>query len=213
MKPIIFNTEMVRAILDRRKTQTRRVIKPQPRSQGMKEFGEAWEWRKNKTDWFAGATLEQMIASYGLKQYCPYGLFGGKLWVRETFFHDGTDCPGNLHYRANATKADEAWFVEEGWKWKPSIHMPKEYSRITLEIKDVRVERVQDISEEDAKAEGVFEAEQCDHIRQSCEDIGCYGNGYKATFASLWDSINLKRGYGWDTNPFCWVLDFSVVGK
>jgi len=143
MKPIIFNSEMVRAILDEKKTQTRRVIKPQPKAVlSQLENSNLWTYTLCEKEW-----------------KCPYGKVGDKLWVRETWANckglgivDENENPAEIIYRA-----DEPWAEEWKGNWKPSIFMPHCYTRITLEITNIRVERVQDITEYDAKAEGVKE--------------------------------------------------------
>ena len=199
-KPILFNTEMVQAILEGRKTQTRRVIKPQPKidKTGNLIWGK-WNYGQN--------TIGPHI--YNVIKKCPYGKIGDRLWVRETWkATQQYPAPGNfaekikVEYRAGG----EAWFEKGKWKspfrltevWRPSIHMFRWSSRINLEITNIRVERVQEISEEDAKAEG---------IELSCALYGypCY----KKTFHELWDSINKKRGYSWDSNPWVWVVEFK----
>lgn len=185
-KPIIFSAEMVRAILDGRKTQTRRVIK------GVHSSAPFGEW--NNPDEF--------LAS------CPYGQQFDYLWVRESFGDGGVREGEDVKY---VYRADSNGLPFD--KWKPSIHMPRQASRITLEITNIRVERVQDISEDDAKAEGCLgyeiKTEHAGHIG--------YPETYKAwrlpqvQFQDLWDSINAKRGYGWDANPLVWVIEFEKV--
>ncbi len=161
-RPIMFSGEMVRAILEGRKTQTRRVWKrPELR----------------KADWEIG---DSSIA-------CPYGEVGDRLWVRETWCGGQHGMP--VHYKASWTEH------EYGPAWKPSIHMPRKYSRITLEITGVRVERVQDMSVEDAINEGIG--------LSSVDPLGSFGQ--------LWDSINAKCGYGWGVNPWVWVVEFKRV--
>lgn len=170
-RPILFSGEMVRAILDGRKTQTRRVIKPQ---------GEPY-------------TIEDVDV---LK--CPYGIPGDRLWVRETFADlRGMGFGHKWAYRADTPEGSESDRIRIGYgvRWKPSIHMPRWASRITLEITDIRVERVQDITYIDAKAEGVE-----------------YEKGYtdpREAFATLWNSINAKRDYGWAMNPWVWIIEFK----
>ena len=175
--PILFSTEMIRAILDGRKTQTRRVIKPQyPKfSHG---FGGCF---------FCGDGDDGIIEVAGVL-YCPYGVPGDTLWVREMWAMADN---GHTYYRADypASIPMRATKLFGGTGWKPSIHMPRSASRLTLEVINVRVERVQEISEEDAIAEGVASVD---------------------LFASLWDTINAKRGYAWDTNPWVWVVEFKV---
>ena len=190
MKPILFNGEMVRAILKRRKTQTRRVIK-------LAYFGEsatpgyAWRWRDKNMRW------NEVTAARLLERYCPYGQVGDKLWVRETFalmIPAGASIHAERipHYRADADTAP---------RWTPSIHMPRWASRITLEITGVKVERVQDISPQDIEREGLTPPSD------SLNWVGTFQNNFRL----LWDSINAKRGYGWDANPWVWVLTFEVA--
>lgn len=169
-RPIIFNGEMVRAILDGRKTQTRRVIKPQPDG-----------------PWAApGRTM------------CPYGQPGDRLWVRETWAHVPRTAYGSLGMQDPSDEDMAAIYratfdrSPPGTGWKPSIYMPKWAARIWLEIINVRVERVQEITNEGALAEGV-EEHQIPHTWM---------------FRELWDSINAKRGYSWDSNPSIWVVEF-----
>lgn len=121
--------------------------------------------------------------------HCPYAS-GDTLWVRETF---AVNCVGGqdfLFYRA------DSYPDGDGAPWKPSIFMPRKYSRITLRITDVRVERLQDISEDDAIAEGI---EPDPHVSTWLK------------FALLWNRINEERGFGWDTNPWVWVVRFERV--
>jgi len=168
-RSIIFNGEMVRAILEGRKTQTHEVIKPQP--------GKDCKWQDSLMK-KSGAWID--ISTMNAGYYCPFGQPGDKLWVREGFAFEGygsrTDSdkgPGwhqymHIKYRADqselkmdCTEADvnkyymTIPFEDEPDNWKPSTHMPRWASRITLEITDVRVERVQDVSYEDAKKEGI----------------------------------------------------------
>ena len=176
--PIIFSGESVRAILDGRKTQTRRVVKPQPTEMG---YG-APLWSKG--DHSIGGKIE-------LAKWCPYGQPGDRLWVRETW----TDEYGDLCYRADgeisAGKGDGP-----GWSagWKSPFHMRREDSRITLEIVNVRVERLQEISEADTLAEGVYPPDN--------------PKDWKANFGVFWNTINAKRA-PWATNPWVWVLEFK----
>lgn len=186
-RPILFSGEMVRAILDGRKTQTRRAVKPQP-------------------DFVAGN--EKIVARFtpddcrlgrlGKAIQCPHGQPGDRLWVRETFADEGCrmrreDC----YYRADG-ECDL-----QGGRWTPSIHMPRWASRITLEITGVRVERLQDISEEDAIAEGPpglkFPAPP--------GSFWVTDDGRRKAFRSLWESINGPES--WKQNPWVWVIEFK----
>lgn len=175
-RPILFKGEMVRAILDGRKTQTRRVIKSTQKTSWLLDG-----------DWSDGFIKDP--DNY-LHRDCPYGKKGDFLWVRETFW----ESDGCYFYRADGHDDFE--------RWKPSIHMPRMASRISLRIVDIRVERVQDIGMEDIKAEGVeFSYQPLQNVFES----------YRIEFESLWDSINAKRGYGWDENSWVWVVEFERV--
>jgi hypothetical protein len=201
-RPILFNTEMVKAILEGRKTQTRRVMKSQPTETLLAEYSEInKKYNSNKTH--ADYLLECIV--------CPYGEVGDRLWVRETFWVDHeapswlykADLP--IHWDAKDTEhGDDVDIVESDYKWTPSIHMPRDMSRILLEITKIRVERVQDISEEDAKAEGVYPA------RFRPFDDGDKQT-YKKGFIELWDNINASRKLGWSANPWVWVVEFKQV--
>lgn len=187
MKPIIFSTPMVQAILDGRKTMTRRVCRPLTKSYDCR-------LRRDETP-YAWLNRNGYDAPYH-----P----GDVLWVRETW-HQNYD--GSIAYKASAPP-------NKGWK--PSIYMPREAARIFLRVTDVGVERVQDITDADAMAEG-FEGVPCDHPmgRYACED--CMNTGYREPptvgFAELWDRLNAKRGYGWDANPWVWVISFDRIEK
>lgn len=182
-KPILFNTEMVKAIIAGNKTQTRRVIKPQP-------------------DYINGRAGGRDIGDpiyKGKKVKYRYEI-GKTLWVRETFNDNWCD---KILYKADGGSAIEAGYKSEP-KWKPSIYMPRKVARLFLKVTDIRIERVQDISEHDARAEGVDLISMAEHPRQATMSR-------KADFKQLWDSINKKRGYGWDKNPYVWVYNFEVI--
>lgn len=193
-KPILFSGEMVRAILDGRKTQTRRVMRDVPfDADGPFEAGMAPGSGPFMNQWamqFSNGAMK--------RQRCPYGRVGYRLWVRETWYdnisssrEDEDRSHEHLYYRADGEFHDFFEdFSDDGAKWRPSIHMPRWVSRLALEITDVRVQRLQDISPGDAEAEGL----------ENCTD-----------FPGLWDSINAKRGYGWDTNPWVWCVSFKSL--
>ena len=202
--PILFSGEMVRAIMEGRKTQTRRVIKPQPN-----------DIRESP---FVKSGIEDTHGYEIKRKYAP----GDRLWVRETWHQHSSDddfYTGEIHYRATE--------ICVGTKWIPSIFMPRWASRITLEVVNVRVERVQEISEEDC-----------------CKEIGAplkwegegdepYHRDMRTVFRNLWNSINAKRYpkssrapkkidktieqetkkefYSWDANPWVWVIEFRRV--
>jgi len=242
-RPIIFSSPMVRAILDGRKSQTRRIVK--------KQISDIHKFQ----GWIIGSTDKKRdgCASWGIGEgsliydlvvaRCPYGQPGDRLWVRESYMPDPADdgtwaytqymgCKGsplsdipmkfrrpeNCIYRAT-------WDGSELVGWKPSIHMPRWASRILLEVTNVRVERLHDISEEDAIAEGLKAiTKDGKTIKYGIPDRDGYpGNddtGWDwcdwnvspvSAYKMLWESIN---GQGsWDLNPFCWVIEFKVISK
>lgn len=186
-RPILFSGPMVRALLDCRKTQTRRVVKPEPWAVMPHKAGDQpWAYGFK---FYPGSTTNG--DSFRMK--CPFGYVGDRLWVRETWCNypmAGNDGAPGLIYRATSD------VIPKGY-WKPSIFMPRWASRITLEITDVRVERLNDISEADAVREGV----QCAGVPASLTNRGA--------FAKLWESIN---GDGsWKQNPWVWVIDIKRI--
>ena len=237
-RPILFSAPMVRAILEGRKTVTRRVVKPQP--------SPGHEW----AGWCVSSTTKadegKAVWAVGRSSYltdahrvrCPYGQPGDRLWVKETFFAWGRwetrysakkgrdewhfidmtqECGKDYLYAADGVSNTQAFVKRRSsvvpvyWK-RPAIFMPRHASRITLEVTGVRVERLQDISESDAIAEG---------MRQMRDGSGCWvgreGPGKLVTlwptarcaFRDLWESIN---GAGsWDANPCVWVIEFKRV--
>jgi hypothetical protein len=192
---------MVRAILDGRKTQTRRVMKPVPT---FNAGGAILDADGGQEDYVEPHWVLPSACS------CPYGKPGDLLWVREGFavqpeLWADNHGPQPIHYTADqvigfAGKPDQRQI--EDYRSKPSIHMPRWASRITLRITDIRVERLQDITEDDARAEG------CDPARWIDEtDVGM--EGYREGFARLWNKIN---GPGaWDANPWIWAVSFERV--
>ncbi len=209
-KPVLFNSEMVRAILDGRKTMTRRVIKF-PESAHTPDL--SWIASINPDGaggWVAWGPKpvsdEFSINAYpdggGIK--CPYGQPGDLLWVRETFLIKPN---GDAFYRADDPAASGWNSGSTTTKWRPSIFMPRWASRITLRVLDVRVERVQEITEADAHHEGWFYQ---NHPLDKRYDPVTMDTA-RQWFLGLWDSINAKRGYSWDSNPWVWVVSFEVV--
>jgi hypothetical protein len=189
-RPILFNGDMVRAILDGRKTQTRRLVG------------------------HSTADMLRLREEYPHKDYnigCPLGQVGDRLWVRETFMdltgtgiESRTGKRDGYAYRADTSPgsySDETR-KEHKLKWTPSIHMPRTACRIVLEITGVRVERLQDITEEDAKAEG---AAPSTHAITPQEAV------YRVGFLNLWCSLYGEKS--WQANPWCWVIEFKLVEK
>lgn len=198
-KPILFSGEMVRAILDGRKTQTRRLVKPQPIFEDVESFGDSWKWSKGD-DWFSGATTKQLTGSTGLlyPARSVYGIAGDCLWVKETFSaHGAFGTGGHVFYRADISSGKEP----HGLHWKPSIFCPRKASRLTLEIVKVRVERLQDISEADCYAEGI--------TNPPADGAFPHTHGVVAAveYRALWESINGKGS--WTLNPWVWCITFK----
>lgn len=200
-RPILFSAPMVRAILEGRKTQTRRVVKPQPHSAHYPQHAEArgagWVWMAHDdrpTYTFATGDFR-----------CPYGQPGERLWVRETWAKADSSLIDETFYRADGEvdgRQRAFSYVKREPRWRPSIHMPRWASRIDLEVTGVRVERLQDISEADAIAEGVEPYRLPVHpVREALRHVD--------GFSVLWESIN---GPGsWDANPWVWVVEFRRV--
>lgn len=221
-KPILFSAPMVRAILDGNKTQTRRIVKPQPDEDGLAFLLHGGRWQDTS----------------GVDYKCPYGQVGDVLWVRETWgiadrwlHSEITDPPRTIAYKADlsAKNFDPEYEVNTsdwGWenmKWKPSIHMWRWASRIQLEITGVRVERLNDISEADAKAEGLKAISKDGNLIKygipdadglpGNDDLGLHWNEWEIcpiqAYKKLWELIN---GAGsWDENPWVWCISFRVV--
>ncbi len=211
--PIIFSTKMVQAILEGRKTMTRRVVKPQP------YFDEkfnlfTWDGPRPKAKKYTGSIASNHLGSH-LESLALCGKYqpGDMLWVRESFrLSDFPEKEGKYEYRANMENPYAVWNTGI---WKPSIHMPKTACRLFLEVASIRVERLHDITDEDAKMEGIEKAHD-------------YGNGlfsYKnysemdvvdwelasLSFMTLWESINGKES--WNSNPWVWVIEFKKCDK
>ena len=194
MKGIIFNQEMVQAILEGRKTVTRRVIKPQP----------------NNIEMLNGVFSNGLLKIFydfdeGINIKAPYRV-GDILYVRETWCR----ADDGYYYKAGF-KDTEGLMKAYGYKWHPSIHMPKEIARIFLKVTDVRVERLQDITEEQAIKEGFTQ-----YVCTNCKGFGCSdcsGSGLEEPgmvgFVHTWDNLYEKRGYGWEANPWVWVIEFE----
>lgn len=214
-RPMMFSTPMVKAIRERRKWMTRRVVNP-------KMFISLGADPDEPEDvvWQSDPRFAHCAVEYGR---CPHGMPGDQLWVKETWglrsYYDITDWISESVAGWNADDVLERWMVDyradgeiEGAYWRSAMYMPRWVSRTTLDVTAVRVERLQDISEEDAQAEGVDrDNEPCDHVRYSCAEVKCLGPGYRAAFGELWQSINGKReGCAWKDNPWVWVLSFRL---
>lgn len=239
-RPILFSGPLVRAILDGRKTQTRRLVKD--------ATGAFWDhagWRPvvvgERIDrWESvdgdGRPDGRHVASVGApRPACPYGAPGDRIYVRETWrtgvalddwspakiaeaaLEAGYVKPwAPLKYEADgATISDDNFHRGDfGGAWgktRVAIHLPRWASRLLLEVTEVRVQRLQEITEDDARAEGVdADTSACDHARRTCAEVACTGPGYRAAFADLWNEINGERA-SWASNPWVWVITFRWV--
>ncbi|MGE9985404.1 hypothetical protein [Desulfovibrio sp. SGI.169] len=211
-RPILFSDGMVRAILCGQKTQTRRPVKPQP----------VWHPNARPPRWvWTGYGREVAWADYFgplfMRQYCPIGQPGDRLWVKETFYKyypsEGWPRPKAL-YRADGISLEPVDSEGMRQRWTPSIHMPRALSRITLEINDINVERVQDISEKDAWAEGMEALDGSFNESALCATAKHYDlcvEDTRCIYAHLWDSLYAKLGLGWDANPWVWAVEFERV--
>lgn len=169
-RPILFSAPMVQAILEGRKTQTRRVVKPQPDEDGLAKIKDEFVWQDTN----------------GREYRSSHGAPSDMLWVRETWVH----CDGVNYYRADTTPDGDEIRKRYGIKWKPSIFMPRDVCRLFLEVVGVRCERLQEITEDDAEAEG-FDT--------------------RAHFEHTWNLLNAKRGHPWESNPYVWVVGFRRI--
>ena len=207
-RPIIFNGEEVRAILRGEKTQTRQPVKPQPIF--LHEANPPrWLWAVKK--WHQVEWVDK-IQPLSIVDYCPFGQPGDRLWIRETFVEHPQF--SELAYRAEGEEFEGGGGFTWKPKWSPPVYMPRKFSRITLEITDVRAEQVQDITEDDARAEGVdtefriavarIDGGPYRHIQYHCS--------HRGGFANTWRKLYAKRpGFSWDANPWVWVITFKRV--
>lgn len=204
-KPILFSTPMVQAILEGRKTQTRRTIKPQPTI-----MSDNNHFNFDKEYYL---TREELIAKSKIQK-------GDVLWVRETWFPTRFDYKNCLQYGYSRKhvikyKADGNYDPNTdcvGRSWKPSIHMPKIACRIFLKVTDVRVESLQDISEDAIVSEGIFiDENDLPALRSKWTPELVMSRALKKEWKSLWHSINGKES--WDANPWVWVYEFEQIDK
>lgn len=193
-RPILFSGPMVRAILAGRKTVTRRIVKGKfPADEFVRRESGAgcgwWNHHSSEPLWLmTGAVGIARDAGFDTSVKCPYGVIGDRLWVRETFCDKadyaaiGGIKKNRFHYAADGKKS--------GWKYKPSIFMRREACRIVLDITDIRVERLQDMTGEESVKEGFASIDE---------------------FRTLWNVLNAKRGFGFDSNPWVWRIEFRWV--
>jgi len=220
-RPILFSGEMVRAILNGRKTQTRRVVIRVNGLGKVSDFGRSampgetrWEMRDSHAMW-------NDLAHRSLLERCPYGIPGDLLWVKEGYqiIADDQDDRVQFRYAASPDSVYTGYLSDHDlglWRKRkypyrnsPGRFMYRSLARILLEVTDIRVERVQDISEDDAVNEGIRVMIE-DHIWY-CADGEHTTREPIYAFETLWDSINADIGYGWDVNPWVWVVEFRSL--
>lgn len=206
IKPILFNTEMVRAIMDGRKSCTRRMVKPQPDEKHTYPLGFVTDSTEKKEVGYFGFGINEYGASiqYAKPQYQP----GDILYVRETWGYP-ISLNSDKQYVFRADKIAESGFKNDSHIWHPSIHMPKKAARIWLKVTNVRVERLQHMTDDDAEAEGAIDNRGFIHSPENE-----YDRIYTARehFIEIWDRTIKKSDidrYGWDANPWVWVIEFE----
>lgn len=222
-RPIIFSGPMVRALIDGRKTQTRRVLKlagvmpDYIGPSGCEDDPTCWGWEADSGGYITveGDDKDHLPGwRNGWRDWLGAYEVGDRLWVRETWTDEGQS-EGECLYRATV-EDDTGYYLEEiaGIRWRSSIHMPRWASRLTLTVTDVRVQRVRDISEADAVAEGARQQHRIgdgpDHAPWTMTGEGWRHDTPREAFQYLWDDLNAKRGYGWDHNPWVVALTFTV---
>ncbi|CZW44951.1 hypothetical protein [Enterobacter hormaechei] len=227
---MIFNGEMVRAILDGRKTQTRRIMKVQPQPcnhANWPDYSPDSQWKSYPNGWCCavcanGTTIDHRHHAKGIN--CPFGSVGDHIWVREAFqgplvseelleeyraYPEKFENPEYCEYAADGGPRPEYCDLDDNLRhgWRPSIHMPRWASRLTLEITGVRVERLNSISQKDAQAEGM----ELTGWRPTYSDPDSGGEVWTPydNFAQLWESIYGEES--WQANPWVWVIEFKVA--
>lgn len=216
--PLIVSQGLIPSILDDSKNHTRRLtgleeVNKNPNAWVKPDFGTLGYKAKKSAQGKPGATFRSHEGAFEDKtvhicpQICPYGKVGDILWVREKWQAQNTEglwwhqVPRNQRNLWNwaFTNPCQPAYESKPPRWIPSIHMPRMACRILLKIQDIRVERIQDISIEDCKREGVG---------YDLTEVG-----YRYSFGQLWNQLNQKRDYGWDVNPWVWVIEFARIGE
>lgn len=220
-RPMIFNAEMVRAILDGRKTQTRRPINPQPEL----PKGSGFSWKG--AVYGSGSDDHETNRNFAHTK-CPFGKPGDRIWVRETFqgplfdwdmmdsyCNDSApfEKPEFCVYKADGVPTPEFYDADDvlHCRWRPSIHMPRWASRITLEITGVGVQRLQSITPNDAAREGLVKLPATGRycLNQGDQYFGGASHDAREVFSGLWESIYGEES--WQANPWVWVIEFKRI--
>jgi len=219
--PITFQHYLIEPIITGAKTQTRRVLNPQPNPDFLKRglFSVVPQWpQQNGVRWFMNDGCSELLK-------CPYGKPGDRLWVSEKHALVGLpgDCMavfpnGAVKWQSGDMVPKSALFNPaklKNLKWRSSRFMPRWAHRLELEIVEIRAQRLQEISEQDARAEGI-PLEPCTHpecvaTRKQTGKDPCANGSYRAAFALGWDKINGKRGYAWAQNPWVWSVTFKLI--
>lgn len=194
-RPILFSGPMVRSLLQGTKTQTRRIVNPQPEFEAVDPA--FWHWKDCRwADDGLGFPASE------IDDYSPFGVPGDRLWVRETFAAND----GRAIYRASMVGWSGFAIKRAAIAWRPSIHMPRWASRITLHVTNIRVERLQDITIPDAIEEGV-------RPDADSSTIDCDTPSPRYAFSYIWNSLYAKRpGCSWEDNPWVWAVEFRRLG-
>ena len=226
MKPALFNTEMVKDLLDGRKSVTRRAVKPQPKMQlsyicGGNGYGK-WNYPPpncvEQSGWDEKyRRIDGLTAEDNAMFWTPPFHAGDILYVRETWDNEPVSPGGHTRLSGVYYYKADGDFRPEGWRgnWHPSIHMPKEAARIFLRVTNIRVERLRDITEVEARAEGVKDPYDY-QTPEWYEQNGLVNNCVLDAFAGLWNRTVKKIDlpvYGWEANPWVWVIEFERFSK
>lgn len=198
---ILFQPEMCRANIEGKKTMTRRIVKPQP--QGNIEGTYADLYNHEPNHWAFWLPDNRMTEPRIWK--CPYGQIGDRIYQKETFWNDNT----KVFYKADDIinwSRNTNPLLNERLKWKSSIFMPKRYARFWAEIVNIKVERVKDINGLDITKEGCPQ-DVLDKVSEDC------GFNKVRWYRDLWNSLNEKRGYGWEKNDWVWVIEYKSIQK
>jgi hypothetical protein len=231
--PILFTVESVEGILAGRKTQTRRVVNLKKQGYLDAQPSELATWARELPpgfwQWWGPISEDRRGLLFQSDVRCPYGVAGDRLWGREPWAHVPSTayrCSDGVEQIEDPTQPGMCAVYKAGWDrveptWKSSMYMPRWASRLALEIVKVRVERVQDITVDDARAEGV--STLCDSMwwmggdcwtdeRNPAFDPAKAITGPRAAYGMLWDKINAKRGFSWASNPWVWIVEFRKGG-